>query len=45
LFVKAVTDVFTEGTIAMSGPQDMTIPMTSEVKMEVKLVTVPPPPK
>jgi len=45
VLVKAISDVFTEGTFAISGPQNMTIPMTSETKAEIKLITPPPPPK
>ncbi len=37
--VKVISDSFGEGTIAMSGPQDMTIPYTQEVKTEIKLVS------
>ena len=42
VFVKAVSDIFVEGTIAISGAQDMTLPMTQEAKSEVKLVSPPP---
>ena len=37
-FVKAVNDNFTEGTVAISGAQNMTLPMTIETKSEVNLV-------
>jgi len=43
IFVKSNSDVFMEGTVAVSGPQDMTIPMTQTTKAEIKLVTPPPP--
>lgn len=38
IFVKAISDGLTEGTIAVTGPQKMTIPMTMETKFETKLV-------
>lgn len=38
IFVKMITDVSTEGTITTSGAQSMTIPMTQEMKIEVKLI-------
>ncbi len=41
IFVKAVSDAFVEGTLAISGAQDMTIPYTQETKAVVKLVSLP----
>ena len=38
LFVQTSSDSFTEATIAVSGPQEMTLPMTMEMKMETKLM-------
>jgi len=38
IFVKMITKAFTEGTIIASGPQDMTIPMKQEIKMEIELI-------
>lgn len=38
IFVKMITDAFTEGTITTSGAQSMTIPMRQETKIETKLI-------
>lgn len=38
VFVKSISDGLTEGNIAVTGPQKMTIPMTMETKFETKLV-------
>ena len=38
IFTKSISNGTTEATIAVSGPQNMTIPMTMETKFEVKLV-------
>ena len=38
IFVKSISDGLTEGNIAVTGPQNMTIPMTMETKFETKLV-------
>jgi hypothetical protein len=38
IFVKMISTVSSEGTITVSGPQNMSIPMTLEMKGEVKLV-------
>ncbi|NOR53314.1 MAG: hypothetical protein GQ536_04430 [Candidatus Aminicenantes bacterium] len=37
IFVKMISTAFAEGSIEVSGPQDMSIPMTQEFKMEIKL--------
>ena len=37
-FVKSSTETFMEGTIAASGAQNMTIPMTQESKTEVRFI-------
>ncbi|HDL17815.1 MAG TPA: hypothetical protein ENH29_02050 [Bacteroidetes bacterium] len=42
LLVKANSDSFMEATIAVSGPTDMTIPMTQETKSGLKLISPPP---
>ncbi len=38
IFVKSISDGMTEGIIAVTGAQKMTIPMTMETKFETKLV-------
>ncbi len=38
LFVKQITEVFTKGTVSISGPQEMSIPLAQNMKIEVKLV-------
>jgi hypothetical protein len=38
IIVKTVQDGFVESTIAMSGQQNMTIPVTTEIKSELSLV-------
>ena len=38
IFVKSISDGFTDATIAVTGGQKMTIPMTMETKFETKLV-------
>jgi len=38
IFVKSISDGLTEGNIAVTGAQKMTIPMTMETKFETKLV-------
>jgi hypothetical protein len=38
IFVKMISNGSAEGTITVSGPQNMSIPMTREVKGEIKLV-------
>jgi hypothetical protein len=38
VFVKSTSEGTTDATIAVSGPQNMTIPMTMEMKFETKLV-------
>jgi hypothetical protein len=43
LFMKSNTENFMEGTIAASGPTNMTMPITQETKAEVKLVVPAPP--
>jgi len=40
-FVKAESESFMESTIAISGPTNMTMPMTQETKSEVKLILPP----
>jgi hypothetical protein len=41
IFVKAESESFMESTIAISGPQNMTMPMSQETKSEVKLILSP----
>jgi len=38
IFVKSISEGMTEGNIAVTGAQKMTIPMTMETKFETKLV-------
>lgn len=38
IFVKTTASIFVDATITASGPQDMTIPMKQEMKMEAKLI-------
>ncbi len=38
MFIKAVSDVVVEATIAVSGQANMTIPMVTESKVEVSLI-------
>jgi hypothetical protein len=38
VFVKSTSEGTTDATIVVSGPQNMTIPMTMEMKFETKLV-------
>ena len=38
VFVKSTSEAVTEGTITVSGPQKMTIPMTQAQKSEAKLI-------
>ncbi len=38
IFVKATTDMLMEGTVTVSGPSNMTIPITQETKVDVELV-------
>lgn len=38
IFVKMISTAVTEGSIELSGPQDMSIPMTREDKVEIKLI-------
>lgn len=40
-FVKAESESFVESTIAISGPQNFTMPMSQETKSEVKLILPP----
>ena len=37
-FVKATAEIFVEGTAAVTGPQNLTVPITQETKSEVKLI-------
>lgn len=37
LFVKMITDAFTKGTVSVRGPQEMSIPLAQEMKIEIKL--------
>ena len=37
-FVKSNTEVLMEGTVSVTGGQNMTIPITQETNVEVKLV-------
>ncbi|MCU0644881.1 MAG: hypothetical protein MUC94_11540 [bacterium] len=41
IFVKAESESFMESKIAISGPQNMTMPMSQETKSEVKLILSP----
>jgi hypothetical protein len=38
LFVKQITDVFTKGTVSVRGPQEMSIPLAQNMKIETKLI-------
>jgi len=38
VFVKSISDALSEGTVALTGAQKMTIPMTMATKFETKLV-------
>lgn len=38
LFVKSNSEIFMEGNIVVSGPADMTMPITQETKSEVKII-------
>ncbi|HEX9974288.1 MAG TPA: hypothetical protein VGD14_19620, partial [bacterium] len=38
IFVKSISEGMTEGNVAVTGAQKMTIPMTMETKFETKLV-------
>lgn len=38
IFVKSISDGLSKGTVAVTGAQKMTIPMTMETKFETKLV-------
>ncbi len=38
LFVKSLSDLFLEATIAVIGPSEMTIPMSQKMKFETKLI-------
>ena len=38
LFVKMITDAFTKGTVSVRGPQEMSIPLAQEMKIEARLV-------
>jgi hypothetical protein len=38
IFVKSISEGMTEGNVAVTGAQKMTIPMTMEMKVETKLV-------
>jgi hypothetical protein len=42
VLVKSTTDLFLESTISVTSPQAMTIPMTQETKVEIKLLSPPP---
>jgi len=44
IFVKSSSENFMEGTIAVSGQTNMTMPITQETKAEVELVLPAPPP-
>jgi hypothetical protein len=37
-FVKQITDVFTKGNVSISGPQEMSIPLAQNMKIETKLI-------
>lgn len=38
LFVKQIADVFTKGTVSVLGPQEMSIPLAQNMKIETKLI-------
>ena len=38
LFVKQIADVFTKGTVSVRGPQEMSIPLAQNMKIETKLI-------
>jgi hypothetical protein len=38
LFVKMTTDAFTKGAVSVRGPQEMSIPLAQEMKIEIKLI-------
>jgi hypothetical protein len=38
LFVKMITDAFTKDTVSVRGPQEMSIPLAQEMKIEIKLI-------
>ena len=38
VFVKSISEGETDATISISGPQNMTIPMTMETRFETKLI-------
>lgn len=38
LFVKQIIDVFTKGTVSIRGPQEMSIPLAQNMKIETKLI-------
>lgn len=37
-FVKLIADVFTKGTVSVLGPQEMSIPLAQNMKIETKLI-------
>jgi len=37
-FVKQIADVFTKGTVSVRGPQEMSIPMVQNMRIETKLI-------
>ncbi len=37
-FVNQLANVFTKGTVSVSGPQEMSIPMTQNMRIETKLI-------
>lgn len=45
LFVKSNSENFIEGTIAVSGAANMTIPITQETTAKVSMIIPPPPPE
>jgi hypothetical protein len=38
LFVKQIIDVFTKGTVSIRSPQEMSIPLAQNMKIEAKLI-------
>jgi len=38
LFVKQILDVFTKGAVSVRGPQEMSIPLAQNMKIETKLI-------
>lgn len=38
LFVKKIADIFTKGTVSVRGPQEMSIPLAQNMKIETELI-------